>query len=166
MLLQMRVPYHLNLKFISMKNLFIVASCLFLFVSCDGTRSAERVADKFLKAYYVDFDFRQCKTLSTPASRSFIDNKENIIALSPFSEEESPDVKIINVAVVDAKYARCAYSLNKSEKFLFLVKQGRKWLVDAVESNLSENPGPAINTGGGFAVSTSISRSEREKKKE
>jgi hypothetical protein len=148
-----------------MKNFLIITSCLFLFASCNNTKSAERVADKFLKAYYVDFDFRRCKALSTPASEAFIDSKESIVALSPFSDEELPEVKITNISVVDAKHARCTYSLNKGERFLFLVKQGRKWLVDAAESGLSENPGPAISAGGGFAVATSASRSEREQQK-
>jgi hypothetical protein len=146
------------------KIFFIITSCLFLFISCDNTKSAERVADKFLKAYYVDFDFRRCKALSTPASESFINSKEAIVALSPFSDEESPAVQIANVVVVDAKYARCTYSLNKDERFLFLVKQGRKWLVDAAESGLSENPGPTINAGGGFAVATSAPRSKKKER--
>ncbi|MDR0620124.1 MAG: hypothetical protein LBG17_09535 [Bacteroidales bacterium] len=140
--------------------LFIVSVCTLS--SCSSKRSAERVADKFLQAYYIDFDFRRCRALSTFSSEAAIAEKEELVFLNPFaSEEESPKVELISTTVVEGRFARCVYSLNGSSMDLFLIKDGKKWLVDAIESGLSKTP-TLGGSSGGFAVSTSAPRKKRQ----
>jgi prolyl-tRNA synthetase len=146
-----------------MKKTSIIIALLIVAVSITGCKSnqekAEQTADKFLKAFYVNMDFDKCKGLSTPTSIEVIADRQVVVSHNPYSKEEHPDVKIVNTIIAGEDNARTIYQINGARRNLFLVKNSKnKWLVDAQESELSEDPGPGLGKGSGFAVATSVSR--------
>lgn len=126
---------------------FAVIISLIFFSSCSAEHKAKKVAESFLKAYYVDFDFDKARQLSSNDSHSGINYKENMSTLSPFAKEESPKLEIISIEINpdDKTQAICHYKLGDQEKTLPLQKNGSKWLVDTDDEAIEGESGGSFS---------------------
>ncbi|MDR1974153.1 MAG: hypothetical protein LBQ31_05705 [Bacteroidales bacterium] len=154
-----------------MKNLclLIVLCVSFLSVSCSSEqKKAERVAKKFLNAYYVSFDFDLCLKVSSTSSSAAIENKRRMISLNPLAKEDPPKIIVQNVVVdkgSEAYLAQCIYTINGVSQSLSLLKINGEWLVDVVSSDV-DTFSVFGGGSGGFAVGTSIPRSVLRKQRD
>ena len=137
----------------------VVAAGLMALTGCTGEGKAGKTAKAFLQAYHTDLDFAAAKTYATPQSASLIDERRDITALNPYAKSETPALVIKNVQVgQDKTTAECLYTLNRSERTLYLQKADGKWKVDLQKEVAMRNENMqqlSISGEGGFASAAS-----------
>lgn len=135
-----------------------VALCLAL-AGCSGERRAEKTAKAFLDAYYTRLDFNAAITYSTRASAPFIDERREVVALNPYAKNETPAIAFKSIEMGKNKAtAEATYTLNRSERTLYLQKVDGKWKVDLQKEAAlrNENMQQLSTSGeGGFASAAS-----------
>jgi hypothetical protein len=125
--------------------------------SCNGHRSVKRVADAFLQAYYVSFDFDAAKSFSTVVTHDNIDTRAMMFHINPHASSQGfGSFSITDVEVRQTK-AAVFYKVGDLNRRLNLSLVNGKWLVDMPETPML-NPelslSPTRNVGG-FASATS-----------
>ncbi|MDR3186656.1 MAG: hypothetical protein LBU04_07690, partial [Christensenellaceae bacterium] len=121
-----------------MKKSVLIFVVSVLFFGCSSEqKKAERIAEKFLEAYYISFDFDKCFELSSPSSAPKIKDKKTMIGFNPLAKEQPPTIAVVKTVIDEsATMAQCSYTINGAVQSLALLKLSGHWLVDAVASDL------------------------------
>lgn len=134
-------------------------AALAITAGCTGDGKAAKTAKAFLQAYYTDLDFAAAKTHATAESAPLIDERREMTALNPYAKSEAPALVFKSIEIgKDKTTAECLYTLNRSERTLYLQKVDGKWKADLQkEATLrSENMQQLSTNGdGGFASAAS-----------
>lgn len=138
--------------------IMVMGLCLAM-AGCSGERKAEKTAKAFLDAYYTRLDFNAAITYATRASAPLIDERRDMTKLNPYAKNEVPAIVFKSIEMgKDKTTAECLYTLNRSERTLYLQKVDGKWKVDLEKENRLHNEGmKQLPTGseGGFASAVS-----------
>lgn len=137
----------------------VAMAALAMMTGCTGEGKAGKTAKAFLQAYHTDLDFAAAKTYATPESASLIDERRDMTALNPYAKSETPAIVFKTLQISqDKTTAEATYTLNRSERTLYLQKIDGKWKVDLQkEASLRNENMQQLSTSkeGGFASAAS-----------
>jgi hypothetical protein len=138
--------------------LFTVAGIMaILTTNCKSEESKiKSVAEEFLTAYYVDYNYDKAEKLATMESRLTIANKKESTDANYFAKSEKATIILGNVNIKSENYAEVQYMANEMNKLLVFIRNNKtnKWEVDTYESGI-DGSNLAPNAKSGFASSQS-----------
>lgn len=142
-----------------------ILSLLIIAVSAWGCHSDQKqattVAQTFLQAYYIDFDFDKAMALSSEASHAAIAEQAQMASLNLYAEHEKPEIifKKLEIDPETPMRATCTYTCNQAERTLPLRRFKDRWLIDVpygtVETGGSNLLNLSTESHGGFAAAAS-----------